>query len=210
MAALAFAFVAIPAQAVGPEGAIPASGVIEFDILRNGSPFGAERIDFRRDGDRLIVDIKIDMEYRLLIPLFRYSHRSREVWKDGRLIQIDTTTDDDGEKFFVTGRATPRGFAVKSTSGEFTMPADVVPGSYWNEDMLSGRAILNTQAGKLVDSQVRKLPPEPVVARGQQVTGRVYDVTGDFNLRLWYGDRGDWVKLRFTTRGSEIEYVLRP
>jgi hypothetical protein len=44
---------------------------------------------------------------------------------------------------------------------------------------------------------------------GRTLPARVYDVSGDLNMRLWYGVDGRWLKLRFVARGSEIEYVLR-
>ena len=34
-------------------------------------------------------------------------------------------------------------------------------------------------------------------------------MSGDLNLRLWYAGDGDWVKIAFTARGSEVEYVRR-
>lgn len=188
---------------------MPAGGIVEFDVLRDGSPMGSHRLDFRREGDRLIVEIKIDLEVRFLLPLYRYTHRSREVWQGGRLVQIDTTTDDDGAAFRVAGRAMGDGFAVESTAGKFVAPADVMPTSYWNRQMLHRGPLLDTQEGKLITTDIAVLPEESVFAGGRAIAARPYDISGDLTLRAWYDAAGDWVKLRFDVRGTRVDYVLR-
>jgi len=200
--------VALAAVAAGATTAESSHGEIVFDVLRNGSPFGSHRLRFSRDGDRLIVDIGIDLEVRLLVPLYRYTHRSREVWQGGRLIQIDTETDDDGQRFKVAGRATERGFSVDGSSGRFVAPSDVVPTSYWHENMLSRRPWLDSQEGKLIHLEIDTLPRGEATS-GPAVLHSAYDITGDLRLRVWYGLAGDWTKLRFQARGSNVEYVLR-
>lgn len=196
-------------RAVSAATLSPVTGTIVFDVLRDGRPMGTHRLDFHREGDRLTVDIAIDLEVRLIVPLYRYTHRSREIWIDGRLARIDTTTDDDGRKFRVAGRADAAGFVVDATAGRFVAPVDPMPTSYWHERMLKGGPLFDTQEGKLIAVSIADLPAEVLVVNGQSVTARVYDVSGDLTLRLWYGAHGRWLKLRFGTRGSEIDYVLR-
>lgn len=186
-----------------------ATGTIAFDVLRNGRAMGTHRLDFRREGGQLTVDIAIDLEVRLIVPLYRYTHRSRETWIDDRLVRIDTTTDDDGRKFWVAGRAETSGFAVDAVTGRSMAPLDIRPTSYWRERMLSGGPLFDTQEGKLVAATVVGLPGEVLIIDGRATPARVYDVFGDLKLRLWYDFDGRWLKLGFIARGSEIEYVLR-
>ncbi len=195
---------AVPAATLSPM-----TGTIVFDVMRGGRPMGVHRLDFHREGDRLIVDIAIDLEVRLIVPLYSYTHRSREIWVSGRLARIDTTTDDDGRKFRVAGGVEPAGFVVDSTAGRFIAPADLVPTSYWRERMLRSGPLFDTQEGRLIAASIVDLPDEVLTLGGQPVPARVYDVSGDLNMRLWYGADGRWLKLRFVARGSDIEYVLR-
>ena len=37
-------------------------------------------------------------------------------------------------------------------------------------------------------------------------TARQYRMAGDLKLDLWYGPRGEWLKLAFEAKGAEIEY----
>ena len=50
----------------------------EFAVDRNGSPIGHHTLRFRRDGERLTVDIDILLEVKLaFITLYRYHHTNR-------------------------------------------------------------------------------------------------------------------------------------
>jgi hypothetical protein len=185
------------------------TGVIAFDVLRNGRPMGTHRLDFHRAGDRLIVNIAIDLEVRLVVSIYRYVHRSREVWVDGRLVEIDTTTDDDGRVYRVAGRVGSDGFNVESTAGRFVAPVELMPTSYWHERMIKGRPLFDTQEGKVIATEIVGPIEDVLNVEGKSIPVRVYDVSGDLKLHLWYGTDGRWLKLRFTARGSEIDYVLR-
>lgn len=52
---------------------------ITFTVLRSGTPIGTHRVEFVRGGEEPVVEIAIDMVVRFAsIPLYRYTHRSRE------------------------------------------------------------------------------------------------------------------------------------
>ncbi len=189
--------------------AIPPSGAIVFDVRRGSSQIGTHRIAFRREGSRLAVDISIDLVVTIaLIPVFRYTHRNREVWQEGRLIAIDTRTDDDGTPFRVTGRAGPGGFTVDGNEGRIAAPADIIPTSYWNAATVERSQLLDTQKGRLLTVANRMVNREALTLGGRNVPARHYRMTGDLEVDTWYSEPGQWVKLAFSARGAEVEYAL--
>jgi hypothetical protein len=92
----------VPAAA----GVQPVPAPLEFDIAREGDVVGHHRIDFRRDGDRLVVrsDLKIEVEM-LSFTVYRYQQSREEVWRDGKLIALAATADDDGTPHDIKGSA---------------------------------------------------------------------------------------------------------
>lgn len=186
----------------------PPSGPVKFRALRNGDPIGTHTLGFSEDGERLIVDIEIEFAVRFaFITLYSYHHTNRETWQDGRLVAIETRTDDDGEQFRVSGRAVGDTLEVDGSSGRLTLPGDTVPSSYWNEAMATRGEWLDTQAGKLARSNVKQQPDETVEIRGQPVPARRYALSGDITCDLWFHE-GEWVKLLFVGEdGSIIDYV---
>lgn len=205
-----------PARAAG--WALPENGELAFDVMRAGEPIGRHVLTFHNPAeDELRVRIAIDLEVRFIgIPVFRYSHQSQEVWRDGRLARLSTRTNDDGREYFVdatkavTGGDETSVIEIRHPEGTVTAPPDIVPTSYWNRAILSRPHLLNTQDGRLLDVGVETLGLETVTARGQMRRATRYRLTGDLRLDLWFDDGGQLVKLRFEDKsGTEIDYVLR-
>ncbi len=180
-----------------------------FTAYRNGNLLGTHKIDFSTSGAQLVVNIEIAFDVKLaFIPLYTYRHRNREVWEDGRLLSLDTETDDNGTAFNVKAEQVGRRLLVDGSSGKLDLPGGTLTTSYWNEAAATAGEWLDTQAGNLVRSTVTRGQPESVMIEGQSVPAVPYDLEGDITCRLWYAD-GRWVKLAFAGEdGSMIDYAL--
>ncbi|MEM7023367.1 MAG: DUF6134 family protein [Pseudomonadota bacterium] len=192
-----------------PFPAIATTANLYFEARRNGDPIGHHAVRFSEKEGRLIVDIEISLAVTFaFIPLYRYQHENREVWTDGRLLRLDSKTDDDGDEHWVSARADGNEILVDSSAGRIDVPRDTLPTSYWNEEMLTRDVWLDTQAGVLRRSRVEVLPPGPIVAAGREVEANRYRLAGDIDCELWY-HKGRWSKLLFTASdGSTIDYLL--
>ncbi|HEX6142432.1 MAG TPA: DUF6134 family protein [Geminicoccaceae bacterium] len=186
----------------------PPAEDIAFQALRNGSPIGTHKLRFSKDGERLTVDIEIAFAVKFaFLTLYSYHHTNRETWENGRLVRIETRTDDNGERFRVSGRAVGDRLEIDGSSGRLTLPGDTVPSSYWDEAMATRGEWLDTQAGSLARSAVKAQPEEMVRIGRTEVPARRYALVGDITCDLWYHD-GEWVKLLFLGEdGSAIDYV---
>jgi hypothetical protein len=184
-----------------------------FTVLREGAPFGSHTVFFRRDGDSDIVDIAIDLEVRFaFVTLFRYSHRNTEVWRDGRLVRLDAVTDDDGKRYRVSAEATADGIRVQTPDRTYLAPADTMPTSYWNRDIVDRTSLLNTQTGEPMPVAVERLADETLTGADGAIPAARYRFVNRDNGRpfeVWYDRRDNrWVKLTFDARGSRIDYAL--
>ena len=167
-----------PAAARG----IPPSGVMPFTARRSEGDLGYHQVRFSRSGDRLTVDTEIMLRVRFgFITVFRYTQENREIWVDGRLISMESRTDDNGDRFEVSARAAEDGLRVTGSGGDYIAPADTIPGSYWNIAMLDRPEVLHTQNGELTPIDTRFLgrqtvaagpPPNP--ARHHRIIGHQY------------------------------------
>ena len=182
----------------------PARIDLAFDVLRKDSPMGSHTISVRRDGANIIAEIAIDLKIKFaFVTLFEYAHRNREVWRDNRLVSIDTTTNNDGKLFRITGRADAEGFRVTDGDGiERVFEPGVLPTSYWHPRTPEATQLLNTQTGELAQVSITPASADPATAPGRQ-----YVVSGDLDLNLWYLD-GCLQKLNFRapSDNSLIDY----
>ena len=188
---------------------IPPSDRLAFSVWRKGSRIGEHRLTFRRQDDRLIVDVDINLEVKLgFVTLFRYTHHNTEVWRDGRLLALDSETYDDGSEFSLTVREGADGLDVDGWAGRFQVPADTLSSSYWNPETIYRSKILDTQRGYLMDVDTEWLGEETIEAAAGAIAANRYRITGDLTMDIWYSEAGQWVKLDFATRGSTISYEL--
>lgn len=189
---------------------IPEGGKLEFKILRNGDPFGMHVIEFKQKGGKIITDIEINMKVSLaFFTLFEYEHHNREVWQGGRLISMESKTNDDGKKYFVKAKRQGDKILVKSTKGTYETPGDIAASTYWREDMIKRDQILNSQKGRLQDISIENLGVEQVIAGEEYVPATHYKVqTKDRVIDVWYHTKsGQWVDLAFKIKGQSIDYV---
>ncbi|TWB35215.1 hypothetical protein FBZ90_12014 [Nitrospirillum pindoramense] len=182
------------------------------------TPLGHHRVTVAKaaNGDT-VVDVDIQFEAKLLmITAYHYHHVSHEVWRDGRLVSLDSTTDDDGEKDWVKGHAVADGFAVESSHGSVTAPADIIPTSYWNPAILTAPRLLDTIRGVVMDVKVDREGQEMIRAGDATVAATHYTLGFVTNpppatnkVDFWYDESGHWLKLAFHARGHDVAYALQ-
>lgn len=198
--------------AAAATGAAPEDGELAFDVFRGAAPMGRHVLRFTSGSDGVLtVDIAIDLAVSLgPITVFRYTHRNRERWRDGRLIAIATTTDDDGTRFTVDGRADGDRFVADGSVGRIEAPAGILPTSYWHPETTQRRLWLDTQRGRLITPQIAPLGAvERPAPDGGAIDADAFAVSGDLTMTLWYRRlEPRWLGVAFDGRGRAVTYRL--
>jgi Domain of unknown function (DUF6134) len=214
LVAVALLLLGLVATVPAAAGVQPVPAPLEFDIAREGDVVGHHRIDFRRDGDRLVVrsDLKIEVEM-LSFTVYRYQQSREEVWRDGKLIALAATADDDGTPHDIKGSAGPNG-ELRMTSNNkdrWTLPPESVPASFWNQSMVTQKGpLVDSLTGRILPGKVVKLGPETIRAGGRDIVATHYRLEGKRARDIWYDAGGRWVKMRAVARdGSVAEWVLK-
>ena len=166
-----------------------------FKVFCNGSPVGYHRVHIQRDDHETDVDIDADIDVTLAgLEVYRYRHRSHEVWHDGRLEALRSETDDDGDEKSVSVHPGSDGMlVVESNQGSREVPPDTLPTSLWNPDVLGRRELLDTESGKTLKVETARL-----------ADGR-YRMSGDLSLLVDYRS-GHWDGLHFRYFGSNVDF----
>jgi hypothetical protein len=183
---------------------------IRFDVERDGDVVGQHVVTFTRTDQGVKVDARADIDISVLfIPAYRFKFQSHELWRDGALLSMDASTNDDGDYVVVKALRDDTGLRVKSTAGEYEAPT-LLPMSHWNAALLKGGVILNTMTGELIDIKVQDVGFDTVTTRNGSLRARHYIYSGDLTGDIWYDSDGRWVRLRFEAHdGSTIDYVCR-
>jgi len=188
---------------------VPPSSTLGFRVVRNGRPIGQHRLSFESDGGGLTVRVTVDIAVSFgPITLYRYRHRAREQWEDGRVVAFQAETNDDGTDTTVTMRGEGDRLVVESSqAGTYLAPSGALPATHWNRRMLQG-PFINTQTGEVMRPDIRSAGTEPLPWAPQRRGERLV-LSGDVAMETWYDPTPAWVGLRFLgSDGSTIQYEI--
>ncbi len=189
---------------------VPPDRRIAFQLIRHGSSIGTHTLEFRADGNTLVVDIAVDVHVWLgPIPIAHYTHHGRETWSGDRLVDVQTHTDRNGRQLDMAATWSGRGLSVRgSGTSPYVAPIDAYASTYWRKASLFG-PLIGTQDGTLNRPSIVQPGVEPVrLASGAHTKAQRYVLSGDMDVELWYDESDAWVGMRFAVDdGSQITYA---
>jgi hypothetical protein len=185
--------------------------VWRFDVYVNDKPVGQHEYRLQQQGEQQWLTSEASFEYKLLyLTLYRYQHQNQEVWQDGCLARIESSTDANGKDYAVFGEAGANGFMLESSKGEAVLPGCVHTFAYWNPQFLQASRLLNTQNGEYLEVAVSEPIEDTIEVMGRQVPAQRYQLTAKkLTLDLWYSPDGEWLGLKSVyDNGRELRYEL--
>jgi hypothetical protein len=188
---------------------VPEGGVLAFDIMRNGAAIGTHTFHFNKSIDRTEVRIKTHIDFRLLfIPVYKFEHESREIWRNGRLTLLESNTNENGTKVKLEVHRDEDSLMVVAKDGNLHVDHEIIPASLWNHLVLNRTKTLTTISGNLKTFEVEYIGEESFDVRGQQTTTQHFRLTGEFERDLWYDNNDVLVRVSFEADdGSTVAYV---
>lgn len=201
---------------VGPSrvlGATTPAGpmAVRFDAYHGKSKIGYHRVSVVPDGATTKVTTKIDMDVSVVfIRLFVFRHDAVETWENGRVIALESHTNDDGDKIKVSGAAVPEGFRIVGPAGPAISPPETLTSnSLWQPAFLEQKTAIDVQYGGVIGISIKPLGDESVTLAGGARAARKYRlITPHLSAMLWYDAQGQWIKAAFEKAGERIEYRL--
>ena len=182
-----------------------------YDIVRGGTVIGRHTLAFAQRGTDLTVTIAVEANlYALGIRVYHYEHRGRELWRDGRMVTMDTRTVDDGEVKQVSAAFDPaRGAWTGITGAAVTGP--LMASSFWNSGTVRQARFLDDETGAVNPVQVKPAGQEMLTLNGRPVPASKFDLAGNTSGSVWYDGQGCWVRALFKSPvdGSLIDVRSR-
>jgi Domain of unknown function (DUF6134) len=162
-----------------------------FAISVDGKSAGTHTLIIQTKDDKsVIVTAQADVTVRVAVIRYTYSFRGTEIWKDGKLHQLSTTTNDNGKKHSVTADATKEGLAVKADGRDTQIRGEPWVTTYWKLPAEKQRGpnvgLLDADTGKLISAKLEKIGIEKVTALGKAVECTHWRLTGGVAVDLWY------------------------
>jgi hypothetical protein len=184
---------------------------LRFRALRHGSSIGEHTVTFRSDGDRLMVETRVEITVKVLfVTAFRFRHEAKEVWQSDRLVSVESTTDDNGTLLRVSGNAVADGFRITGEDGPFLASAHLLTSNaLWASRIVRESRLIDVQHGGEIGLVTRQLGDEQVeTPRGPVRAARHHIITPYYAGSVFYDSDGRWVKGLLELKGERVEYAL--
>lgn len=185
-----------------------------FRVSLDGKPIGYHTFAVSRQGDRESVQIDADLRVKLLfVTVYHYRHTNHEVWRNGCLQKIDSSTRVNGKRFAVHGGREGNAMQVNSSKDEVThvtsLPSCVMTFAYWDPQMLKQTQLLNAQTGEYTPVSIRYEDDEVIDIEGSPVKAKHYRLEAEkIHIDLWYSQSGEWLQLDSKIDGRTLGYRL--
>lgn len=197
-------------SAISTSAAVPAIDQMRFRVLLDNKEIGYHTFAIRSEGDATVVKIKAEFDVRVLfISAYNYLHENVETWEGSCLRRIDSLTDDNGERFEVTGEKMDDSFELVTLGRSQSLKQNcVMTFAYWNRDFLSQSRLLNAQTGDYIEVDTEALGKRQfeladgvILANGY----RVFSKDNDLNIKVWYEENSNrWLALESKVGSGKI------
>jgi hypothetical protein len=97
-----------------------------YNVTVDGKDSGKYTISFTREDGKVTVSCDAHVKVKVaFVTAYHYDYAATEVWKDGRLVSLQSRCDDDGKKYEVTAAADGKGLRVRVNGQERAVRGDV-------------------------------------------------------------------------------------
>jgi hypothetical protein len=186
----------------------PGATTLYFAVLRNGEPIGTSTTRLSRDDRGTLADVVTHIQVKIAdITVYRFDQSETERWVDGKLVAMNSRTDDNGTVHKVS--ATRRGDALSvDTDGKLAeVDPAVIPVSLWNSSLLRTNLAINPQDGSVTPVSVVDRGEEALVLHGRPTTAHHYSIRTSFPQEVWYDRQHRLLKVELrASDGSKIQY----
>lgn len=199
---------------------VPPEGMLEFSVRKSGREVGRHKITFAQNDGALVVDTVSSLQLRVaFVTVYRYTQRTRETWREGLLVGLESEVDDNGTPFRIRAAQRDGALHIDGHQEALVVANNVKPLSYWNMAVMKVPRGFDVQWGSLADlaveprgAEMREVAGKPVEAqrfamRGYEIRKGERQKTPWLNLDAWYDRNERLVGLSFHYRGFDFDYV---
>ncbi|APZ42847.1 DUF6134 family protein [Acidihalobacter ferrooxydans] len=178
---------------------------LRYRVLLDGSPIGLQTYTVTTHGDtrRVVSTARFTVKF-FFVTVYHYHLHYTAHWRNGCLVSLHSTTNDDGKHERVDAQAGPHGFTIKTQQGQTVQHGCVRSFAYWDPHVrLHSGPLLNVQTGQYLPVHVAALGQDTTTINGHRVAATHYRLTGKkLAIDLWYQSGAQWIALQSKVDGG--------
>jgi hypothetical protein len=155
-------------------------------------------------GETVSIEASFDIEI-FFINVFSYRHQADEVWQQGCLVSLNSTTTENSDREFVKSSVVEGALQVESVEHNTRLTSCVSSFAYWDVKRLQAEYLLNSQTGEYVPAELTALGESSFKFSDTTSSATQYRLFAeDAFIDLWYDDNDVWMALQTKVNGGRV------
>lgn len=181
----------------------------DYRVTVNGKPAGEYRLTITQLTDGTLINAcQADVKTTIGLGTYTYTYRGAETWKHGKLLRLDSTTDDNGKKFTVHAMADTLQTKVRVNGVERVVLGELLTTSLWQLPMPKDRnkygLFLEPDHGKDINAYLQFVDSRIMEVEGAKLTCTHHNLSGPVNIHTYHDPKGALIRLEAIENGQEI------
>jgi Domain of unknown function (DUF6134) len=178
----------------------------DFKVTLDGDEIGFHNFSMvQKDNHQEIYSsARFDVKF-LFFNAYSYEHDNVEHWHGRCLKSINAVTNDNGDRYNVSGKLDKDEFIVSTLSEKRAYQPCIKTFAYWDPDFLNESRLLNSQTGEMIEVETKFIGNETMTHRGKETDAKRYRLLGEnLQIDLWYSSDDQWLALESLTDGGRV------
>ena len=192
---------------------------LEFDLYRNNELIGQHIYWFKREGQNLTVENKIDFEIKIFgITAYRYYSEGLEKYINGNFDNFSSSTNHNNKKKFCKIYKKENKFFIEGSSYKGITPENFIIGTWWNHEIIKFGTHISAGSGRIIEQTINFIGKETIKINNETYTALKFNFSSSdpslskdrkLNTNVWYDEKTlMWLKTSFEKTGY-WEYRLK-
>lgn len=183
---------------------------MNFAVMRDGAQIGTNSISFDSNGTgtrvQTVTHVSVGFGF---LTLYHFDQTETEEWSGGRLVAMNSTTDDNGTVHRASASARGGKIVVEADNQVRELAPTTVPLNLWNPALMVQNSVLDPKDGSVQPIKVLDRGEDHVSVQGKTRHAHHYQIVTSFPQDVWYDDNHQLVQVELKgTDGSTIRYQL--
>ena len=185
---------------------------LEFDLYRNNKLIGKHIYLFKRYGENLTVESKVDFVIKKLgITFYEYFAHGVEKYINGEFHSFSAKTNQNKKEKFCNMYRKDNKFYTDGSSYRGFAPEGFIIGTWWNHEIIDSKSQISAVSGRIIEQNVKFLGKETIKINNIEYNSLKFNFSSSdpslakgkkLNTNVWYDEEElIWLKTTFEKSG---------
>ena len=179
-------------------------------ILLDGKKIGTVHYSVKHNEKGQLEQVKTKASMSVFgIKLYDFTHNLHEEWSDGKLQNMHSHANENGQIDEITLQRDPTQYVATHNDKRQILPRTAFPLSLWHHGIVQQSLLFDVTNLRLMKVKTTR-HEDTVVRDGESTPAERVTFTGDWRGSVWYDQNRQFLKAEYMSEGRLIVVVMDP